>query len=395
MKNNYHIADLIAKKIKGIISPGEQEELDHWIKEDSENLLVYNRATDPKKQLERLEIYALFNKDKAWSGLENKLFETKTVRFTPQKVLRYAAAIVLPLLIAGGFAYKYLNRSGPQTMADIDTVFQPGSQKAVLILADGGKLKLNEGMAVADLQEGDARISIRNKLLSYTSTDQESRGTEIIYNELKTPPGGGYNLQLADGTGVWLNAGSSIRFPVSFTEDTRQVYLEGEAYFEVSHDGSPFIVSTEDMDVRVLGTSFNISAYADEPLYKTTLVEGKVSVELLGQEGSPSNSLILSPDHQAIFNRSESQLSDVEVNATQYTSWMQGKLEFHNESLDLVMKRLARWYDFEYEFENPQAKDFHFSARLNNGENISTIIEMLEMTTDVKFELRDQKIVVL
>jgi transmembrane sensor len=395
MKNNYHIADLIAKKIKGIISPGEQEELDHWIKEDSENLLVYNRATDPKKQLERLEIYALFNKDKAWSGIENKLFETKTVRFTPQKVLRYAAAIVLPLLIAGGFAYKYLNRSGPQTMADIDTVFQPGSQKAVLILADGGKLKLNEGMAVADLQEGDARISIRNKLLSYTSTDQESRGTEIIYNELKTPRGGGYNLQLADGTGVWLNAGSSIRFPVSFTEDTRQVYLEGEAYFEVSHDGSPFIVSTEDMDVRVLGTSFNISAYADEPLYKTTLVEGKVSVELLGQEGSPSNSLILSPDHQAIFNRSESQLSDVEVNATQYTSWMQGKLEFHNESLDLVMKRLARWYDFEYEFENPQAKDFHFSARLNNGENISTIIEMLEMTTDVKFELRDQKIVVL
>jgi transmembrane sensor len=394
MKNNYHIADLIAKKIKGIISPGEQEELDHWIKEDPENLLVYNRATDPKKQLERLEIYALFNKDKAWSGLENKLFETKTVRFTPQKVLRYAAAIVLPLLIAGGFAYKYLNRSDPQTIAEIDTVFQPGSQKAVLILADGGKVELNEGMAVADLQEGDARISIRNKLLSYTSTDQESRGTEIIYNELKTPRGGGYNLQLADGTGVWLNAGSSIRFPVSFTEDTRQVYLEGEAYFEVSHDGSPFIVSTEDMDVRVLGTSFNISAYADEPLYKTTLVEGKVSVELLGQEGSPSNSLILSPDHQAIFNRSESQLSDVEVNATLYTSWMQGKLEFHNESLDQVMLRLARWYDFEYEFENPQAKDFHFSARLNNGENISTIIEMLEMTTDVKFELRDQKIVV-
>ena len=395
MKENYHIADLIARKIKGIISPGEQEELDHWIKEDPENQLVYTRASDPKKQLDKLEIYGLFNKEKAWSGLENKLFETKTIRFTPQKIFRYAAAIMLPLLIAGGFAYRYLNRSAPQTIAEIDTVFQPGSQKAVLILADGGKVELNEGMAVADLQEGDARISIRNKLLSYTSTDQESLETEIIYNELKTPRGGGYKLQLADGTEVWLNAGSSIRFPVSFTEESRQVYLEGEAYFEVSHDGSPFTVSTANMDVRVLGTSFNISAYADEPLLKTTLVEGKVRVELKNQEDSPLNSLVLSPDQQAILNRSESVLSAVEVNASLYTSWMQGKLEFHNESLDQVMLRLARWYDFEYEFENPEAKAFHFSARLNNGENISTIIEMLEMTTDVKFELRDQKIVVL
>ena len=394
MRDNYHIADLIAKKIKGIISPEEQKELDKWIKEDPENQTVYSRATDPKKQLERLEIYALFNKEKAWAQLEDKLFETKTVRFTPQKALRYAAAIVLPLLIAGGFTYRYLNRPAPQTIAEIDTVFQPGSQKAVLILADGGSVELEEGMTLAELQQGDASINIRNNFLSYTS-DQEARETELIYNELRTPRGGGYNLRLADGSGVWLNAGSSIRFPVSFREDSRTVYLEGEAYFEVSHNGSPFVVSTGDMEVRVLGTSFNISAYADEPIFKTTLVEGKVSVELQGQEDFPSNTLILAPDHQAILKRSESVLSDIEVNASLYTSWMQGKLEFHNEPLDQVMKRLARWYDFEYEFENPEALDFHFSARLNNGEDISTIIEMLEMTTDVKFELRDQKIVIL
>jgi len=395
MKENYHIADLIAKKIKGIISPGEQEELDNWIKEDVDKLSVYKRATDPKKQLDRLEIYGLFNKEKAWSELEDKLFDTKKVHFTPQKVFRYAAAIILPLLIAGGFVYRYLNRSQPQTIAEIDTVFQPGSQKAVLILSDGGSVELDEGKALADMLEGDARINNQNSLLSYTSEDRESQLTEIIYNELRTPRGGGYKLQLVDGTGVWLNAGSSLRFPVSFTKDARTVYLEGEAYFEVTHDGKPFVVSSGDMDVEVLGTSFNISAYADEPLFKTTLVEGKVSVELKGQGDTQSNSLELSPDHQAIFKRSESVLSDVEVNTTQYTSWMRGKLEFDNESLDLVMKRLARWYDFDYEFENPQAKEFHFSARLNNGENISTIIEMLEMTTDVEFELRDQKIVIL
>jgi transmembrane sensor len=393
MKENYHIADLIAKKIKGLINPGEQEELDNWINEDAENRRVYNSATDPKKQLEKLEIYGLFDKKKVWSELEDKLFETKTVRFFTQKALRYAAAIMLPLLIAGGFAIRYLNRTTLQTIAEIDTVFQPGSQKAVLILADGGSVELEEGKTIADLQQGDAKINIQNSLLSYTSAG--SSKAEIIYNELRTPRGGGYNLKLADGTGVWLNAGSSIRFPVSFTEETRTVYLEGEAYFEVSHNGQAFVVSSEEMDVRVLGTSFNISAYKDEPIFKTTLVEGKVSVELKGQADSLSNNLVLSPDQQAIFKRSETDLSMLEVNASQYTSWMRGKLEFNNESLDLVMKRLARWYDFEYEFENPQAKDFHFSARLNNGENLSTIIEMLEMTTEVKFELREQKIVVL
>jgi len=393
MKENYHIANLIAKKIKGILSPEEQVELDSWIKEDVENLAVYTRATDPEKQLEKLEIYGLFDKEKVWSKLEDKLFETKTVRFSPQKVFRYAAAIMLPLLIAGGFAIRYLNRTSPQTIAEIDTVFQPGSQKAVLILADGGSVELEEGKTIADLQQGDAKINIQNSLLSYTSS--ASSQAEILYNELRTPRGGGYNLMLSDGTEVWLNAGSSIRFPVSFSEETRAVSLEGEAYFEVSHNGKPFIVSSGDMDVRVLGTSFNISAYKDETVFKTTLVEGKVSVELRGEGDSLSNKLVLSPDQQAIFLQSETDLSILEVKASQYTSWMRGKLEFNDESLDLVMKRLARWYDFEYEFENPQAKEFHFSARLNNGENISTIIEMLEMTTDVKFELREQKIVVL
>jgi ferric-dicitrate binding protein FerR (iron transport regulator) len=395
MKDNYHIADLIARKIKGVLGPKEKEELDKWIHESPGNQEVYTRATDPRKQLDRLEIYALFNKEKAWTELENKLFETKIVRFTPQKILRYAAAIVLPLLVAGGFAYKYLIRSDPQSIAEIDTIFQPGTQKAVLILADGGSVELEEGMTLDELQQGNVKISIRNSFLNYTSTDRDSREPEVIYNELRTPHGGGYNLRLADGTGVWLNAGSSIKFPVSFTEESRQVYLEGEAYFEVRPNGKPFVVSSEAMDVRVLGTTFNISAYGDETLFKTTLVEGKVSVELKDQGDSPTKSLILAPDHQAIFNRSEKALSDIEVNATQYTSWMRGKLEFHNESLDQVMKRLARWYDFEYEFENQEAQDFHFSARLNNGENISAILEMLEMTTDVKFELREQKIVVL
>ncbi len=161
--------------------------------------------------------------------------------------------------------------------------------------------------------------------------------------------------------------------------------LEGEAYFEVSHNGKPFIVSTADMDTRVLGTSFNISAYADDPEFKATLVEGKVMV---GQ-------MILAPNEQATYIHSTTEITKTEVNASTYISWMQGKMEFHNEDLEVVMKRLARWYDFKYEFENAGAKDFHFSARLDREESLSTILEMLEMTTDVKFEYRKNTIVVL
>ncbi len=395
MDNSFHIAELVARKIRGEISLAEQQELERWIAEDPENQLLYDRARNPKKQLEKLEIYRLFNQEKVWTNLEEKLFGTKTVRLTPRKLLLYAAAILLPLMVAGGFAYWYLNSPSPQTLAEIDTVFKPGSQKAVLILSDGGSVELGQGESMATLYDGGTSITDENKGLSYSSETGGRASEKISFNELRTPRGGGYNLQLADGTKVWLNAGSSLRYPVAFHENTRQVFLEGEAYFEVVHDRTPFMVTSGAMNTIVLGTSFNISAYSDDSEFKTTLVEGKVGVDFTAFEGAKSAITILTPDEQATFSRSHSEISVAEVNTSGYTSWMNGKLEFHNETLDIVMKRLARWYDFDFEFENVEAKEFHFSARLDKGESISTILEMLEMTTNVKFEFRENSIVVL
>ena len=139
MHENYHIADLIVKKIRGKITPGEQQELELWLNSDPGNQALYNRATDPRKQLDKLEIYGLFNKEKVWANLEDELFGTKTVRFTPRKILRYAAAILLPLIVAGGFAYIFLNNPVLQSIADIDSVITPGSQKAMLVLSDGSQ----------------------------------------------------------------------------------------------------------------------------------------------------------------------------------------------------------------------------------------------------------------
>jgi ferric-dicitrate binding protein FerR (iron transport regulator) len=265
----------------------------------------------------------------------------------------------------------------------------------MLVLSDGSTIELAPETSLTSLKDGGASITNEKMLLSYTSEEVRNRNLETVFNELKTPRGGGYNLQLADGTEVWLNAGSSIKFPVSFQDSVRQVILEGEAYFEVKHNGKPFIVSSANTNTRVLGTSFNISAYADDPVIKTTLVEGKVSVELVDYPNSTSARTILAPNEQATYIRSSTEISKDEVIASSYISWMRGKMEFHNENLETVMKRLARWYDFNYSFENAGAKEFHFSARLDKNESLSVILEMLEMTTDVKFEYKDNAIVVL
>ena len=395
MNESLHTAGLIAKKIKGEISSAEQKELDLWVQSDPDNKAIFNRAVDTGLQLNKLEVYNLFRKEKVWTQLEDELFGTKTVKFSSRQVLRYAAAILLPLLVLGGLGYIFLRDPAPTTLAEIDTLITPGTQKAVLILSDGDQVELVGTASQSDIQEGKTRIRNENNLLRYFTGESKDPIEELVFNELKTPRGGGYKLQLSDGTGVWLNAGSSIRFPLSFSDTTRQVFLEGEAFFDVSANGKPFIVSSGEMDIRVLGTSFNVSAYSDESEFKTTLVEGKVSVSYTQAGEKPSISKILSPDQQAVLNFTETEISITEVITSHYTSWMQGKIEFDNEHLDQVMKSLSRWYDFSYEFENLEAKGYHFTARLDREESISSILKMLEMTTDVKFELRGDKIVVL
>lgn len=342
MEKSLEIADLLIKKINGTITADEGEELDQWVSESPENASVYDRAIDTKVQLNKLEVYNLFEKEKAWSAIEDELFSTKTIRFDSRKMLRYAAAIMLPVLITASIALIYFGNKTQSTIATIDSVIKPGSQKAVLILSDGGTLDLDKEEILADLQQGDVKIKNENNSLIYSDEAVKRKKQPLIFNELKTPKGGGYNLNLADGTQVWLNAGSSLKFPVSFSDSTRHVYLEGEAYFEVSHNGKPFIVSSGSMNIRVLGTSFNVLAYPDEQEIVTTLIEGKVKIELSGNDESASSSRILSPDDQATVNRAESDIVISQVITSQYTSWIDGKFEFNNEDLEIVMKRLAR-----------------------------------------------------
>lgn len=395
MDRNFHIAELIAQKIKGKISPERAKELQDWVEESPDHLVLIERLQDNNLLLNKLEIYELFDKEAVWQKLEKERFATKVIKMDTSKWLRYAASILLPLLLAGGLFYYYYGQP-TDSLANIDEVIEPGVQKATLILAEGDLIDLSSKVAPKTIVQGSSKIVKRAQSLDYSEnngdTDVEEQEAELplIYNELITPRGGRYKLTLADGTRVTLNADSKLRFPVAFTDSTRDVYLQGEAYFEVAHNvNKAFTVNTENLDVRVLGTTFNVSAYQNEAQTSATLVEG--SVKLLAQQKTE----VLAPGDRGIFTNGSSTLEVEQVNTALYTSWVRGMVEFENEDLESVMKRLARWYDFKYEFKNEQARNYHFSARMENTQRISAILEMLELTTNVKFELQERTIIIL
>ena len=392
MENHFHIAKLIAKKNKGVITSSELAELEKWINEKEEHLAIYQKATDENTLLDKIEVYRLFKSDKVWQSIDDQLFETKTISFFPRKFMRYAA-ILIPLMIAVGISWYYTNQSAGPELVSIDESVKPGTQKATLVLADGARIDLEDKNVFSELEQGDIKVTNKQNSLLYKSLEKVKPKVAQIFNELITPLGGTYSITLSDATEVILNAGSTLRFPVDFTDSVRRVYLDGEAHFKVSHNGKPFIVACNDMDVGVLGTTFNVSAYNDEPEIKATLVEGKIKVGW--NDGDTAESKILKPDDQATLSKDDLSIKIDEVNTSLYTSWIQGKFEFNKDNLEVVMKRLARWYDFEYEFKNNDAKNHHFTARINNDESISAILDMLEMTTDVKFEFRDDTLIVL
>jgi hypothetical protein len=394
MDRNFQIAELIALKIKGKISLKEVDELQRWIDESPDRITLIEQIEDNNYLLNKLEIYELFNKKAVWKSLEDDLLTTKVLKMDMRKSLRYAASILFPILIASGLFYYYNNQQ-THSLANIDEVIEPGVQKATLILAEGELIDLNSQTAPKTIVQGSSKIIKNEGSLDYSENDEDSIQEEqkavspLIYNELITPRGGRYDLKLADGTKVTLNADSKLRFPVAFTDSTRDVYLQGEAFFEVAHSIKAFTVNTENLDVRVMGTSFNVSAYQSETQTSATLVSGSVKLLTL------QKTQLLIPGERGSLTNDSTALKVEQVNTELYTSWVQDKIEFENEDLESVMKRLARWYDFNYEFENDQARNYHFTARIENTQRISTILEMLELTTNVKFELKERTIIIL
>lgn len=258
-----------------------------------------------------------------------------------------------------------------------------------LILSSGERMVLGtDSLRLGDrVEAGMLRDSLRK--LSYLQAPAGQDGQEEIFNTLVIPVGGLYELELSDGTRVWLNSVSQLRYPVQFTGKERKVYLSGEAYFDVKTDSlRPFIVESGGMNVRVYGTEFNVTAYRDEKL-RTTLVQGKVGIKVDGEK-----ELLLRPGQMAEYDAQTKHLEVQEVNAYLYTAWKEGTFAFKDETIEEIMGRLSRWYDLNVFYANEEVKKQLYDGIIPQVKDFEDVLRMIEGTATIHFEIKGNTVIV-
>lgn len=307
----------------------------------------------------------------------------------------YYIAAAAMVLIASGMAFLLMNRpSAPLPESNLaltpDDV-PAGGNHATLTLPDGSRIALDEIGIGALVEEAGVRIDktedgqLVYQVASSASTGTNHRGEPVLH-EISTPRGGQYQVVLPDGSRVWLNAGSRLRFPPVFTSAKREVYLVGEGYFSVTHNNQPFIVHTDGQQIGVLGTEFNVRAHPDEPTVQTTLVQGSVRVDL--ENGR--SSYVLKPNQQSVVDR-QAQTARIEsVVATEYAAWKDGYFTFRDTPLATVMQDVARWYDVAV--DAGALPDKRLYAVLPRDVSLATLLEMIELTSGVQFTLKERRV---
>jgi transmembrane sensor len=303
----------------------------------------------------------------------------------------WAAAAVLVFVVFGLWFLVGRDKVEQPSVAATPKVqdIAPGGDKAVLVLADGRKVVLDTaGNGAITKQGGVTVIKLNDGQLSYQPSTSTSTSTST-YNTITTPKGGQYQLVLADGTKVWLNAASSLRFPTAFTAKDRRVELTGEGYFEVAHNQEkPFIVQRGEAEVKVLGTHFNINGYADEPSLKVTLLEGRVMVR------KNEKLVYLNPGQQAEVQPAQQSIKvDYEVDTEEVVAWKNGLFIFNNTPLEAIMKQLERWYDVDVIYQGKVPRD-RFNGNISRNNNLSEVLKVLEYS-DIRFKVEGKNIIVL
>lgn len=302
------------------------------------------------------------------------------------------AATIVVLLSAGLLFFNYKTKPLVQTVKQQKQLIIPGGNKAMLTLADGSKVILDDSDTGKIASQGNIQIvKTANGRLAYDQVKPSSLSeTGVVeYNTIETPRGGQYQVELPDGTVVWLNASSKLKYPVVFTGRERKVEMNGEAYFEVAKNKKlPFRVVSGQQIVEVLGTHFNMNNYKDENDQKTTLLEGSVSVSVL------KNTSLLKPGQQARIGKNESNITISAVDIEDVIAWKNGYFRFRSEGLESIMRKLSRWYDVNVEFKG-EVSDEKFNGVISRAKNINQVLEMLETTNAVHFKTEGRRLIVM
>lgn len=319
-----------------------------------------------------------------WAKMKDRL-EIVIRRKRRIRRMSYAAIFMLPIVAFGLYLLQdNPHHSLPPTERTLAKVL-PGDRKAILYTSDGSSLVLSGDTLSLTEVNGTRILSRKNEGIVYTPRSADDKIE--IYNTVVVPPKGEYSITLSDGTQVWLNSSSSLKYPVFFSDTLRKVQLEGEAYFVVSENKEkPFIVETKDYSIRVLGTAFNVMDYDDDNYSHTTLARGKI--EILHE----NTRRILNPGEQALLK--DGKMLIKKVDPRYYTTWMNERFYFDSESLENIMKKLSRWYDVQVTFKDEEAKQYHFEGSVPKYSSIKEVCNIIELTTHVRFELEKNNIIV-
>jgi transmembrane sensor len=383
-----HARDLIRKYREGSLTQQEKAWLESWYLE----LASTQRDPPAMSDLEG-------NLEAIWATLpiHESSADKPVLIMTLRRWIAVAASTII-LFSVGGYWFYRKQPTVPVAESIYGDDVVPGDNRAILTLADGARISLDRAKNGELAREGNTSI-IKTKagqLLYQSMASMPAKGSAPIYNTIVTPKAGQYQITLPDGTRVWLNAASSMRFPSTFSDKERFVEVMGEVYFEVAKVTSdrgriPFKVLTGGQLIEVLGTSFNVNSYKDEGLIRTTLVEGSVKVKSADNSGSE---ILLKPGQQSQFTSAVGSQVDVkEVNTLSVIAWKDGVFRFDNVSLPELMRQLSRWYDVEVVYTNP-VREHEFVGQIERGTRLSKVLQILEMG-DVHFKVEGKKIVVM
>ena len=387
------ILKIIAAELAGEnVSGEEKESVKRWREESRGNERMYRMMVEELGEVVGLvRMKGGLDREKAYERLEGEMQKKMIRQKENGKVRRmswwrYGASVAGVLLMLGvGMAIWMKPEENNVRLEEKRVV--PGSGQAVLMLGGGEVVLLKRDTSELILADTTLRVTNERNTLVYSEIENKRMSEDMVYNTLMVPANGEYQLVLADGTKVFLNSGSEIRYPEVFGKDRREVFLRGEAWFEVAKDsGRKFLVHAGAMDVKVLGTSFNVKAYEKLETVATTLVEGSVEIACDGE------SFRIVPGEQFVYDKNSREANVMMVDTELYTSWKDGYYKFRQATLEEIMTTLSLWYGLNVFYQNESAKHVEFTGKVKRYEDIRTLLDKFEQTENVVFDIKENNV---
>lgn len=390
--DSFHISALVVKKLNDQLTAVEEIEFQKWLNSSDNNRNLFEKLLDESVRKHDLQQLKAFDADRALKNVQHRVATgDKTKTIFKNYFFKLAAAIVIIFSVMLWFYKSQLRQEQFSTKNQSHEKIVPGGNKAILTLANGTAINLQNAKNGTIANQGSIKINkTKDGKINYQALDpDETQALSTQYNTLYVPRGGQYQLTLPDGSKVWLNAESTLKYPVIFNYAERSVTLSGEAYFEVVHnEKAPFKVLSNGQTVEVLGTHFNVTSYPDDNGTITSLFQGSVKVS------NSKTSSIIKPGQMIFNNKKSNDLHISPASEDEILAWKNGYFNFNNEDIKNIMKRISRWYDVEVDFQG-DIQNKSYWGTFPRSQSLATLLKNLEQTRTIHFKVSGRRIIVM